>query len=157
MGRPVMRKLYRIPLCLLAGLAFGVAAANLHFTGYRHAMVTISRGAKPETLSFRGSGGRQVLALTVKNMQPSRNIELRMQGAEIESWYPPVFTMPFARWMSVEGGKFRGVEFGKRLPVYVAFNDNGRSRSMEIIDSTDGSLIRAITLARGDGYERHHH
>lgn len=152
-----MKRAYKVALCLLAGLAFGAAAANLRLPGYKHATVTIAKGAGPASLSLNGGGGRQVLALSIKNLQSARNIEIRMEGAEIESWYPPVFKMPFSRWMSVEGGKFKDVEFGRRLPVYVAFNDNGENRRMEIVDSADGSLIREIDIVRGDSHERHDH
>lgn len=152
-----MKRKWKILFCALAGLAFGAALANLRLPGYRHATVTIAKGAGPGTLSLNGGGGRQVLALSMKNLQSSRDIEIRIPGAEIESWYPPVFRMPFSRWMSIEEGSFKGVEFGRRLPVYVAFNDNGKSRKMEIVDSADGSLIREIDIVRGENHERNHH
>ncbi len=152
-----MKRAGKVICCSLAGLAFGAALANLKLPGYKHAMVTIARDAGPGYLSLNGGGGRQVLALTMKNLQPSQEIEIRMRGAEIESWYPPVFKMPFSRWMSVDGGRFRGIEFGRGLPVYVSFNDTGGNGRLEIVDLSDGSLIRAIEIGRGSGHERHRH
>lgn len=156
MGRRQVKRRLKIAFFSLAGLAVGAAFAKVDFPGFRHAVIPIRKGAaKP--LYINGEGGRQVLALSMRNLQKSREIEIRMEGASIESWYPPVVTMPYNRGLSVEGGRFSGVEFGKRLPVYVAFNDNGEGRKIEIMDSTDGSLIQSVDVLRGKGNERHNH
>lgn len=152
-----MRRGLKIALFLIVGFAVGAAFARLNFPGFKHAVVTIGKGAESKPLYLNGTGGRQVLALSMKNLQKSRDIEIRMEGADIESWYPPVVRMPFNKRMSVQGGKFKGVEFGKRLPVYVVFNDSGENRKIEIIDSIDGSLIQTIDVLRGKGNERHRH
>ncbi|MDA8165010.1 MAG: hypothetical protein M0017_08270, partial [Desulfobacteraceae bacterium] len=128
-----MKKTFKIALCLLAGFVIGTVFAKLDFPGYKHVMVMLMKGeAKP--IYINGDGGRQVLALTIMNHQQARDIEVRMDGAEIQSWYPPVVKMPFSRELLVEGGKFRGIEHGKRLPVFVAYNDNGEKRKIDIID-----------------------
>lgn len=154
-----MKKFFKIALCSLAGLAVGVTFANLSSPGYKHGMVMLmpGKGAEAKPFYFNGNNGRQVLALSVKNHQRSKNIEFRMEGAEMQSWYPPVIRMPFSHGVSFDAGKFKGVDFNKSLPVYVVFDDDGTNRKLEIIDSTTGSLIQTVDVARGKGNERRNH
>ncbi|MCC6346983.1 MAG: hypothetical protein IT388_07305, partial [Nitrospirales bacterium] len=91
------------------------------------------------------------------NLREAREIEVRMEGAEIQSWYPPVVRMPFNKGISFESGKFSGVEPGRRIPVYVVFDDDGRDRKIEVIDSADGFVIRTIEVLRGKDDEKHRH
>ncbi|MBI4689709.1 MAG: hypothetical protein HY754_05535 [Nitrospirae bacterium] len=152
-----MKRTIKVIIFLIAGFAAGTAIAKLSFPGYKHAMVTIKKAAESKPLYIGVDGGRYVLALSMKNLQRSKDIEIRMAGAEIHSWYPPVIRMPFSNPISFEAGRFKEVEFGKRLPVYVVFNDNGENRKIEIIDSMDGSRIQTINVLRCKDHEDHSH
>lgn len=151
-----MKQKYKTALCIIAGLAVGAAFSKVEFPGYKHVMAMVRKGAEAKPVYIGEGGGRQVLALTVKNLTDSKEIEIRMDGASIESWYPPVVAMPFSRVPSFEGGRFSDAA-GKRLPVYVTFNDDGGDRKIEIVDSTDGSIIQTMDILRGKGDERQHH
>ena len=152
-----MKNTFRVVSCLLAGLATGTAFANLHLPGYKHAVVMVRKGAAATVLYIDGRGGRQVLALSLKNLQKSKEIELRMPGGKIESWYPPIFPLPFSRWITVAGGRFKGLQSGQRLPVYVVFDDTGENRKLDVLDGTDGSLIQTVAVLRGRSHEYHRH
>ncbi|MBZ0155337.1 MAG: hypothetical protein K8I29_03870 [Alphaproteobacteria bacterium] len=152
-----MKGVARAVFSLLVGLAVGTVFAKLSFPGYTHATVVIRKGGAPKPLSLNGTGGRQVLALSMKNLQKSREIGIRMEGAEIQSWYPPVVRMPFNKGISFEEGIFSGVEPGKRIPVYIVFTDNGKNRKIEVVDPTEGSLIQTIDILRGQGDAEHRH
>lgn len=152
-----MRRAHKIVFSLLLGLAAGVGCAHLVFPGFQHAAVRIGKGAAEKPLFFNGNGGRQVFALSLKNLGEARDIEIRMEGGAIQSWYPPVVRMPFGKVIPFEGGKFRGVEPGRRVPVYVVFHDNGKNRKIEVVDAADGSVLRTIDILRGKGNERHTH
>ncbi len=143
----------------MAGLAVGTAFANLKFPGYKHAMVMLMPGKRADAkpLYFAENGGRQVLMLSVKNHQRAKDIEFRMEGAEIRSSYPPVVTMPFSHALSFDAGKFTGVEFNKSFPVFIAFNDDGTNKKLEIIDSSSGLVIQTVDVVRGKGNERRDH
>jgi hypothetical protein len=157
MGGNKVKLKFKTALCLLAGLAVGAALSKVEFPGYKHVMVMARKGAETKPIYIGAGGGRQVLALTVKDLTDSGDIEIRMDGAEIESWFPPVVRMPFNKDISFEDGKFTGAGPGKRLPVYVAFNDDGEKRKIEVIDSTDGSIIQTLDVLRGKGNEKQHH
>ena len=151
-----MRPLARIFLCGLAGLAAGAGAAGLSFPGYLHAMVALGPGARSAPLRIDGSR-RQTLALSLTGLGAVREVDIRMPGAEISSWYPPVVRLPFNKVPYFSGGRFLGVEPGRKLPVYVAFEDDWTVRSIEILDAADGSLISSVAVTHGRADGQHHH
>lgn len=151
-----MRKFLKAAVFVIAGIAVGALFANFRSPDYRHASVILKEGVNPKPIHISNYNGRQVIALSVKNLHGAKDIELRLKDAEIQSWYPPVIKMPFGKWMEVDAGKFRGVEFGKRIPLYLTINGQSGCRELEIIDSSDGSLIHAVHLMRGGINGGHH-
>ena len=118
----MISKFLKTSIFVAAGIAVGIAFAKFNVKDYRHASVSIKKGEVTKPIYISDYSGRQVLALSLKNLQRSQDIEIRADGAEIESWYPPVVRMPFTKWMEVEEGRFRGISFGKRLPLYLTIN-----------------------------------
>lgn len=141
---------------VIAGIAIGVMFANFKVRDYSHASLVITKDAKTKPLHISDYNSRQVIALSVKNLHGARDIELRLNDAKLQSWYPPVIKMPFGKWMEVDGGKFRGVEFGKRIPLYLIINGQNGCQELEIIDSSNGSLIQTVHLMRGGVNGGHH-
>jgi hypothetical protein len=155
-GKKDFKVKLKVVVYVIIGLVIGVAVAKLNFPGYKHAVVMIKRGSGSKPIRIDGNK-RQVLALTMKNLQKSKAIEIKMEGAEVQSWFPPVIRMPFFRNIGFETGRFKEVGSGRRLPVYVVFDDNGEHRKIEIIDSTDGSTIQTVCVLRGKGHEDRNH
>lgn len=151
-----MRKFLKAAVFVFAGAAVGAAFANFKSPDYRHASVMLKEGVNPKPISIADHEGVQVIALSLKNLQHAKDIEVRMDGATIQSWYPPVVKMPFSKWMEVDGGKFRGVAFGKRLPLYLTINGKNGCGEIEIIDSSDGSIIQTVHVTKGGSDGGHH-
>lgn len=151
-----MRKFFKGAVFVFAGIAVGAAFANFKSPDYRHASVMLKEGVNPKPINIANYDGTQVIALSLKNLQHAKDIEVRMEGATIQSWYPPVVKMPFYKWMDTEGGRFRGVAFGKRLPLYLTINGKGDCGEIEIIDSSDGSIIQTVHVMRGGADGGHH-
>jgi len=143
------RKILSLALFVSAGIAIGALFANFRVPDYRHASVMLKGGVNPKPINIASYNGSQVIALSLKNLQHAKDIEVRMEGAVIQSWYPAVIRMPFREWMEVDGGKFRGVEFGKRLPLYLKINGRSGCKDLEIIDSAKGSVIQTVHFMRG--------
>jgi len=150
------RSFLKTAFFVIAGIAIGIMFANFKVCDYRHASLVIKKDVKTKPLHISEYNGVQVIALSIKNLHGAKDIELRLKDAEMQSWYPPVIKMPFGKWMEVDGGKFRGMEFGKRIPLYLIINGPGSSRDLEIIDSSDGSLIQVVHLMRGGANGGHH-
>lgn len=149
-------RFFKAALFVMSGIIVGALFAKFKTSDYHHAMLVLKKGAEARPLYVSRNDGRQVLALSLKNLQSSRDIEIRMAGADVQSWYPPVIKMPFRKWMEVEGGKFRGVDSGTRLPLYVISDSAVRCGDIEIIDSSNGSLIQTVHVMRGDFNGGHH-
>jgi hypothetical protein len=143
-------------LFLLAGIIVAVIFAKFKAQDYRHASITVKKGGAVKHLSINDYSGRQVIALSLRNQHTSKDIEVRMDGAQIQSWYPPVIKMPFHRGVDVKGGRFNGVSSGKRIPLYLIINGKDGGGKIEIIDSSNGSLIQTVHVMRGGFDERHH-
>jgi len=150
------RSFLKTAFFVIAGIAIGIMFANFKVRDYRHASLVIKKNAKTKPLHISDYNGRQVIAISVKNLHGARDIELRLKDAEFQSWYPPVIKMPFGKWMEVDGGKFREVEFGKRIPLYLIINGQSGSMELEIIDSSNGSLIQTVHLMKGGSNGGHH-
>lgn len=149
------RKILKIFVFVLAGITTGVMFARFTVKDFRHSSVVlkIDAGAKP--IYINDYNGRQVLALSLRNLQNSKNIEVKMDGAVIQSWYPPVVRMPFYK-MNVERGRFEGVNYGKRLPLYLVLDETFEHGDLEIIDSSNGSLIQSVHVMKGGSGGEHH-
>ena len=150
-----MKAKARIVLCGLAGLAAGTAAASLRFPGYKHAMVQLAPGTQAGPIHIDGSR-RQLLALSLSGLAV-RNVEVRMQGARIGSWYPPAIRLPFSKVPSFSDGIFRDVGPDRKLPVYVAFDSDGTGRSIDFVNAKDGTLIKSVAVMRGGADGGHQH
>ncbi|MDI6744055.1 MAG: hypothetical protein QMD07_01640 [Thermodesulfovibrionales bacterium] len=116
----------------------------------------LKEGVNPKPIHISNYKGAQVIALSLKNLHHAKDIEVRMDGAAIQIWYPPVVKMPFSKWMEVDGGKFKGVAFGKRLPLYLSINGQGECKELEIIDSANSSVIQTVHVMRGGADAGHH-
>ena len=143
-------------LFVAAGIAVGIAFAKFRTDDFHHAMLVLKKGPEPKTLYVSRNDGRQVLALSVKNLQGAKDIEVKMAGARVQSWFPPVVPLPFRTWMDVDGGKLRGVEIGDRIPLYIISERAVKCGDMEIIDSSSGALIRKVHVMRGEYNGGHH-
>jgi hypothetical protein len=141
---------------ILAGVLTGLIFARFKTPDFHHASLIITKGDPLKTLFAGDYDGRQALALSMKNLQKAKDIEIRVEGAEIQSWYPPVVKMPYYKWMGVEGGRFRGVDFGRRIPVYLVFDEKAAGREIEIFDLSDNSLIQKVQLT-GEGSHAGNH
>lgn len=150
-----MRKFLKAAVFVIAGIAVGALFANFRSPDYRHASVILKEGVNPKPIHISNYKGAQVIALSLKNLQHAKDIEVRMEGATIQSWYPPAVKMPFSKWMEVDGGKFKGVSFGKRLPLYLTISGND-CKELEIIDSANGSVIQTVHVMRGGADGGHH-
>ena len=150
-----MNSLVKTILFILIGILTGVALARFKTEDYRHASVILKEGVNPKPIHISNYEGAQVIALSLKNLQHAKDIEVRMEGATIQSWYPPVVGMPFVKWAGVDGGRFKGVAFGKRLPLYLTISGND-CKEMEIIDSANGSVIQTVHVMRGGADGGHH-
>lgn len=148
-----MRKGLRAALCALGGLAAGTGLAATKFPGYLHASVALDGPEKP--LSIDG-GRRQFLALSVTGLQDTRELEVRMPGAEIGSWFPPAVRLPYGKAPAFSAGRFSGFGPDRRLPVYVGF-DGGSGASIDFVDAASGRLIRTVRIVRGGADGGHQH
>ena len=151
-----MRKFLKAAVFVIAGIAVGALFANFRSPDYRHASVILKEGVNPKPIHISNYEGAQVIALSLKNLQHAKDIEVRMEGATIRSWYPPVVKMPFSKWMEIEGGKFKGVAFGKRLPLYLTISGQDGCKDIEVIDLSDGSVIQTVYVMRGGADAGHH-
>ncbi|MBM3237915.1 hypothetical protein FJZ31_16625 [Candidatus Poribacteria bacterium] len=141
--------LFRGILFVLAGITMGIAFAKFNVKDYRHASINLKKGVEAKPIYISNYDGKQVLAVSMKNFQKAKDIEIRMDGTAVQSWYPPVVRMPF--WnLDFEDGKFKEVVFGKRLPLYLIIDENTEHGRLEIIDSSDGSLIQTLYVMRGN-------
>lgn len=152
----VDKNLSKVLFFLLAGIAVGVIFARFSVKDYRHVSVVLKEGTATKPLYINDYDGTQVIALSLKNLQHAKNIEVKMEGATVQSWYPPIVKMPFTRWMEVEGGKFKGITFGKRLPLYLRIDGRSECKELEIIDSSDGSIIQTVHVMKGGADGGHH-
>lgn len=143
-------------LFIISGLLVGVALARFSVADYKHTSVVIGKGIHKGPLYISDYEGRQVIALSLKNLQRNKDIDIRMDGAEIQSWYPPPVKMPYYRWMDIEDGGFRGIEYGRRLPLYIVLNGDFEHGDLEIINPSDGSIIQSIHVMRGMDKGDHH-
>ncbi len=151
----MQRKFLSISLFVIAGLIVGIAFAKFTSKDYKHASIVIKRGEKAKPLYINNYEGKQVLALSVKNLQNAKDIEIKVDDIAIQSWYPPVVRMPF--WdLDFKDGKFSKAAFGKRLPLYLIIDGNVDHKDMEIINSSDGMLIQTVHVMRGKGDGGHH-
>lgn len=151
-----MHKFLKAAFFALAGIAVGIAFANFRSPDYRHVSVMLKKGVNPKPVNISNYDGSQVIAVSLKNLQYAKDIEVRINGAAIQSWYPPIVKMPFGKWMEVNGGKFRGVEPGKRLPLYLIIDGQSGCKEMEIIDSSSGSVIQTVHFMKGGSDAGHH-
>lgn len=150
------KNILKVFFFLLAGIAVGVMFARFSVKDYRHVSVVLKEGAVTKPLYINDYDNTQVIALSLKNLQHAKNIELRMKGATVQSWYPPAVKMPFSKWMEVDGGKFKGITFGKRLPLYLIIDGLSECKELEIIDSSDGSIIQTVHVMKGGSDGGHH-
>jgi len=142
-------------LFILSGIAVGVAFARFSVKDYHHTSIVIKEDDRQRPVYMSDSKGRQVIALSVKNLTGKRDIGFRVEGAEIQSWYPPVVRMPF--WnIDVEGSIFRGVGQGRRLPLYLIFDTFNGHGYLEIFDARDGSPIQKVHIMEGGNGKGHH-
>ncbi|TAL26758.1 MAG: hypothetical protein EPN94_02545 [Nitrospirae bacterium] len=146
----------KIALFIFIGILTGLAFAGFRAGDYRHASIVIKKGEAAKPLYVGSYRGRQVIALSAKNLQSAKDIEIKMDGAVVQSWYPPVIKMPYSKWMNVEGGRFGGVDFGKRLPLYLIADNRKGCGEIEIVDLSDGSLIQRVHVMSGGSDDRHH-
>jgi hypothetical protein len=123
--------------------------------GHFHGSVQAVAGAEPVTLTV-GEKGRQVLALSIVNASGARDIEVRLAGSRITSWLPAVVRIGPRAGIGFFDGKFTGVPPGRKLPVYAVLGADQERGRLEIIDTSDGSLIRAADIVRGRGHGLHH-
>ncbi|MCB4791471.1 MAG: hypothetical protein LHV68_06240 [Elusimicrobia bacterium] len=154
-----MQKKVKLATCILAGLAAGISAANLSLPGYKHASLILSENSKSavKPLYYKGSGGRQVLAVSVKNRLELKEIGFRMQGALMQSWLPPVVTMPFFKGASFDRENYSGIKRGQNLPLYIVFNDSPEKHTLEVIDPKDNSVITSVNIVKQTRDEKHSH
>ena len=89
-------------LFVLAGIFTGVMFAGFKVQDYQHASIVIRKEEAAKPLYVSDYKGRQVIALSMKNLQGARDIEIKMDGAVVQRWYPPVVKMPYNKWMDVE-------------------------------------------------------
>lgn len=150
------KKTLSIVFFALTGIVIGALFANFRSPDYHHASVMLKDGVKSKPINISNYNGSQVIALSLKNLQHAKDIEVRMEGATIQSWYPPAIKMPFRKWMEVDGSKFKGVSFGKRLPLYLKINGQSECKELELIDSERGSVIQTVHIMRGGADAGHH-
>ena len=148
-----MNRSSRIALCALGGLAAGAGLAGFKFPGYLHASVALNGPEK--TLSIDGER-RQFLALSVTGLQATRELEVRMHGARIGSWFPPAVRLPYGDTPVFSAGKFSGFGPDRKLPVYVGF-DSGRCSAIDFVDAASGKLLRTVKIVRGGADAGHQH
>ncbi|MBI5624063.1 MAG: hypothetical protein HY924_09810 [Elusimicrobia bacterium] len=143
-------------VCAAVGSAAASGFARMSLPGYLHGSVQAVRGAEPATLTV-GESGRQVLALSIVNAAGTRDLSVRMDGARVTSWLPAVVRLPGLAGIGFEEGRFKAVPPGKKLPVYVVLAaDQARAR-LELVDASDGSVIRSAQIARGKVHGLRHH
>ena len=66
----------------------GVMFAGFKVQDYQHASIVIRKEEAAKPLYVSDYKGRQVIALSMKNLQGARDIEIKMDGAVVQSWYP---------------------------------------------------------------------
>ena len=150
-----IKKGLKIAIFVIAGLAAGMAFACLDPPGFRFAMAPVRKGVRLRPFYVRSAGGRRVLALSLKDLQDARNIEIRADGALVQSWYPPVVRMPYSHSPDFRDGTFRGARSGETLPVYIVFRAGagGNNKNGKIEISADGAPIKSITVLGGKRHE----
>lgn len=155
MGQVMRKKFFKTFLFVIAGIVIGTAFARFKVNDYRHASVVIKKGQEAKPLYINEYDGKQVLALSVKNLGYAKDIEIKMDGSLVQSYYQPVVKMPF--WdLYVDGGKFRGAAFGQRLPVYLTIDAGDDHKNLEVIDSSDNTIIQTVHIMKGKGDGGHH-
>jgi len=155
MGKMMSSKFLKTIIFIFAGITAGIALANFSAKDFKHASIIVKRNVQAKPIHINDYKGKQVLALSLKIPDGPKDIEVKMKGAEIQSWYPPPVKMPFYKWMDVDGGRFHGVEPGKRLPLYLIIRQAG-CKELEIIDSSDSSIIQTVHVMRGGANAGHH-
>lgn len=146
------------------GMIIGALFANFKSNDYRHASLLLKAPGEAGPLWLNDFSGRQVIALSLRNLQPITDLRLQGEGIAIRSWYPPPLPLPFRPWLTITGGKtgeeFRanGVRFGQRLPLYliVEGSEDDGCRELTIRNGADGSLLRTVHLMPGGNDGGHH-
>lgn len=161
MGRGWLQTIFFVGI----GLMIGALLANFKSNDYRHTSLFLKTEGEIKPLPLNDFPGRQVIALSLKNLQPATDIRLQGEGISIQSWYPPVLPLPFRQWVAVAGGQtgeeFRvsGVRFGQRLPLYLIVDgskEGGGCRELVIRNGTNGALLRTVHLMPGGNDGGHH-
>lgn len=134
---------------IAAGILTGTLFAAFKTPDYRHAMVALKGDKTSRPISIGNYGGKQVLALTIKNLRRAGDVEIRMDGADIKSWFPPVVKMPFYKGIEAEGGRFREIKYGRRVPAYLTISNLPGCGEIGIYDPSDGSLIQTVHVMKG--------
>lgn len=164
MGRNRLKTALKTALFAGLGLVAGSLFANFRSPDYRHASLILKKTGESGLLAINDYSGRQVVALSLKNLQPASDLILQGEGFAIQSWYPPALPLPFKSWPVVSGGKSgeefraRGVRLGQRLPLYliVEGNEAGGCRELTIRNGANGALIRTVHLTPGGDNGGHH-
>lgn len=136
---------------LLLGLVVGSLFSNFRTADYLHVSVDLRPGSPPRPVVLREHAGRRVVAISLKNHLPQSDLELVAANGEIRSWLPPVLPLPFTRWPQFAGGSIRGMQFGRRLPLYLIMDGRDGCAELEIRNPADGALLQTVHFMRGEG------
>ena len=139
------------------GIGVGVVFANFRVPDYYHATVVLKEGGDSKPIYISENKGTKILALSVKNLQDSRDIEIKVTGGIIHSSYPPPVILPFRKWISVEGNVFRGLRYGMKLPLYVVLDGEGKSYELSFVRVTDGKPIKKVSIMAGGKFTHGSH
>lgn len=164
MGRSRLKTGLKTALFVGLGLVVGSLFANFKSNDYRHASLLLKANGEVGPLAINDYSGRQVVALSLRNLQPATDFSLQGEGIAIQSWYPPALPLPFRPWLTISGGaggeefRVKGARFGQRLPLYliVEAGEAGGCRELTIRNNADGALLRTVHLLPGGDNGGHH-
>jgi hypothetical protein len=151
-----MSRRFQKILFIAVGVAVGVLFARFTTGDYLHGMIVLKENAKLKPLFMGKTPGKKTLALSIRNEQGSPDITITVKGGEVKSFYPPPVVLPFHKWIAVQGGAFRGLRHGMRLPLYVTLDCAEHDYELVFARASDGKVINTVPILTGENHGTHH-
>lgn len=101
--------------------------------------------------------GRKTLALTVKNLQDSPEVQILVEGGEIQSASPPPMVLPFTttKWPALQGATMTGLRPGMKVPLYIALAGDRANYALSFVRVADGKTLLTVPVIEGEGCAAH--
>lgn len=145
--------------CMVLGLAVGAGSAQFMPPQFVHGSVMLKENGAAQPLFLKPGIGRKTLALTVKNLQDSAEVQIQVEGGEIQSASPPPMGLPFTttQWPVLQGATMTGLRPGMKIPLYIALAGDRANYALSFVRVADGKTLLTVPVIEGEGCAAHNH